>query len=1399
TGTITYTPAPDFNPVDPFEYEITDDGSPTPPQTSRGRAQISVSPVNDAPRLADDMAFADEEETIEIPVLANDSDVDGSLVPATLALVSPPAHGAASVNTGAGIITYTPAAEFNGADTFTYRVFDNGSPQPPQSAAATITVVVGAVNDTLGARDDFATTNEDVPAVIVVLVNDVDIDGDILASSVTIVSAAANGTTDVNTATGVVTYTPNENFNGTDTFAYEVMDVGLPLPPTTSGATVAVTVNSVNDAPVLAAPLARQGLQDSDIAIDGVAVADADVGESAPAHLQVSLEVSDGTLDLDLGVNSGILVADGGVGGPSMVLVGGVEGLNAALATLRYHSDPLHYGLDTIAIAVSDLGNTGGGGPLTDSSDVVIALAPTLMEVSTLVDEVDGDVSPQDLSLREAITEMTSGGRIVFAPELSGTLSLDSRFGEFTIDKSLIIDGPGAALITISGGLDSRIFNVTDGDASPNKNVVIRGLTLTDGAPGPGLNGGAIDNTEDLFLDRCVIFGNSAENGGGIYSRGALTLVDCSGSGNSALDSGGFLLSLPSETAVIRRSTIAGNEAKEGGGIMNVGALLLENSTLSGNRATQNGGAIYHGAAASLVLLNATVTGNIADANATSSGLGGGIFVVTGASPADLRNCIVAGNFDTPNNAGGGVVHPDLSGAFVGDHSNVVGLPAGASGLGGSDQFFSDIGISEIDELIDPVLSDNGGTAATHALTLFGPGVSAGDNAFITVPPLEEGPFVDQRGAGFDRIEVGTVDVGAVEMQSAGDSLTVLVQPADEQRASTAFLPIHFDVIFSDPVRGFGVNDVTNEGTASGFVFTVTRITDARYLLTADSALVIDEGTIVPVIRLGAATDSWDRENSVSTAPSGGVTYDTQLDSDGDGFLDLQESMADIDSDGIPNYLDEDSDGDGVPDSLERTAGTDPYDIENPDATLIVAPPAISVENEGGAAQIEIFNSSAMSLSWQAEVIAGGEWLTIDSGAAGTDAGLIEVSYIENVDAEARGGVIRITALGAVGFPLDVMVSQQGCVPDSLENVTAAGVPESQTVELAWDAVDGATGYEVYRSEIEDFASAELLVAVEGLTYTAEQGTPGAFGCQPSDPTAYTYWVVAVNDCGPSFPTLATADFKRTTGIYETVFPSKVLDQWTRYALADSTLAIRIRGAEAIDPTTVWGSVHTDGFDSTDVAWMPIDGDAADGWAMYRPAAPWQYGSVVTMVAGALTTSGAPIGPYSYSFVVESELDSRSRGPQFGPGTVGNVGVSTIQIGPETAYRIGPDTVFDSPIDIWLPLPDGVRPGSVRLEYRVNVDGVSKWYSADEIDGWLAPNSIGSSTSDGTTYIGFTARHAGTVRLTAIAATANGLAAVMPLAGISNAGDVAAFAIILMLCVAAGRRSARKRQFIDRQ
>lgn len=181
-----------------------------------------------------DLAQTDEDAAVTTPVLANDAGLADA--PIVVTIDSQPAHGTAVVS-GTGV-TYTPAADWNGTDTYAYRITDGDG----QTDTATVTVTVAPVNDAPVATDDDVAGAAGVTAIPVdVLSNDTDVDGDALA--VRAVTQGAHGSVTVG-ADGGVAYRPSSpEFQGTDAFTYVVEDLG----GLSDWATVSVTIGPALD------------------------------------------------------------------------------------------------------------------------------------------------------------------------------------------------------------------------------------------------------------------------------------------------------------------------------------------------------------------------------------------------------------------------------------------------------------------------------------------------------------------------------------------------------------------------------------------------------------------------------------------------------------------------------------------------------------------------------------------------------------------------------------------------------------------------------------------------------------------------------------------------------------------------------------------------------------------------------------------------------------------------------------------------------------------------------------------------------------------------------------------------------------------------------------------------
>lgn len=205
--------------------------------------------ANHPPVAVNDTAIADEDTAVDIDVIVNDTDPDGDAL--SVASIANVVGGTAVLQDDGRTVRFTPASNANDANTpsgfsFTYRATDGAA---TSASEATVTITVNAVNDGPAAANDAYSTNEDSGLTVAtpgVLGNDTDADSANLTAI--LVTTTTHGTLTLN-ANGSFTYTPNGNFNGSDSFTYKANDGSLD----SNVATVTITVTPVNDRPILSA------------------------------------------------------------------------------------------------------------------------------------------------------------------------------------------------------------------------------------------------------------------------------------------------------------------------------------------------------------------------------------------------------------------------------------------------------------------------------------------------------------------------------------------------------------------------------------------------------------------------------------------------------------------------------------------------------------------------------------------------------------------------------------------------------------------------------------------------------------------------------------------------------------------------------------------------------------------------------------------------------------------------------------------------------------------------------------------------------------------------------------------------------------------------------------------
>ncbi len=345
--------------------------------------------------------------------------------------------------------------------------------------------------------------------------------------------------------------------------------------------------------------------------------------------------------------------------------------------------------------------------------------------VNTLAEHADGTCGALDCTLLDAINAANAASNantITFKAGLSGTITNTLLPDGLELQTPVTISGPGARILSLSGGGIGRVFWV-----QPGGSATISGLTLTNsGVVG---SGGAIFNQGTLTLRACAVLNNRGGSGGGVANAGTLNVFNCTFAGNSS----------------------TGN----GGAVRNTGTAKISNSTLWNNIAVSSGAITSSGtsaAPAKISLDNCTIAGNIASA---AGAYGGGINNY-GVSTVELGNTIVANNTATNGS--------DLSGAFVSLDYNLIrtfqAAYASFTGSTSNSQFNQDPKLSVSG------LRNNGGPTDTLALASGSPAIDKGKSF---------GATTDQRGfnrpvnivslapaPGGDDNDIGAYEVGGV-------------------------------------------------------------------------------------------------------------------------------------------------------------------------------------------------------------------------------------------------------------------------------------------------------------------------------------------------------------------------------------------------------------------------------------------------------------------------------------------------------------------------------------------------------------------------------------------------------------------------------------------------------------
>jgi hypothetical protein len=331
----------------------------------------------------------------------------------------------------------------------------------------------------------------------------------------------SGGQTAVNLALDGMIYTPDPGYVGMDTLTIELDDQGSTGAggPMMATQALPITITPVNDAPVLTLPGTQSTNEDVSLtfaAVNGNAItaADVDVNETIGGEVEVTLGVNNGTLTLSTiaGLTGDTDGSDG-----ALQFQGTLNAVNVALSGLRYTPTANFSGTDTLDVEVSDLGNTGTGGILTDDGSVAINVAavndaPVNSLQSTTATVSEDPMSPLEfstgtsrlISVSDADVQATEDVQVTLTVNngtltLNGTAGLSFVFndangtgsGDGTDDSTMTFRG---TLADINAALDGLNFE-PNADYSGSAT-----LTITSNDLGQNGSGGAKTDTDTVTI-----------------------------------------------------------------------------------------------------------------------------------------------------------------------------------------------------------------------------------------------------------------------------------------------------------------------------------------------------------------------------------------------------------------------------------------------------------------------------------------------------------------------------------------------------------------------------------------------------------------------------------------------------------------------------------------------------------------------------------------------------------------------------------------------------------------------------------------------------------------------------------------------------------------------------------
>ncbi len=749
------------------------------------------------------------------------------------------------------------------------------------------------------------------------------------------------------------------------------------------------------------------------------------------------------------------------------------------------------------------------------SFEVFSLTGPLTVGINT--DEVDTIVSPEDLSLREAIllANASPGADIISFASQTNSAEFDLSLGQLVIRDALTLTGNGAAKTVLDGLLASRILDIS----SSSETVTISDMTLKNGRTlHDGLfwaddfyGGGAVRSaaTGGLTLSQVTLSGNStigdyAPGGAVNASSGSLTISRSLLSGNTTSGYGSFggAVSAGNGTNLtIADSTVSGNSTtgrwSYGGAIYsNGGDVSISRSTLSGNQTTGTGAiggavAFYDSSGnGKLLISNSTISGNKTSGENAN---GGGLYSTR--NDVILSQSTLSGNATSGVNANGG-------GLFV--SSFVSGQPVAKSLL---------VSQSTI-TLNSTVQGTAGGISSGVDMTLRN-SILASNSDIGTAPDIElaSGKLLSARYSLIGRSN-GTIltpttgtkpdaDGNFVGGSTLATGINPQLSPLQNNGGPVfTHLPLSGSLAIDRGLNALAV-DVTAVAPAPALLqdqrgTSYTRILDGDHLGTGSAAAIVDMGAAeFSGLRLISPNPNAFtlRPTMRWTAIAGAVSYDVHINNDSTGAAKFHLANSPTNSYTPPvdlalgkftmwirpNFATGTSSW-----SAPQTFSLLPAVTWKPmERTQLVAKPALQWDAMPGAVKYDLWGNNFST----------GQTQTVRVNVVGT-------SWTPPADLSMGVHRFWIRAIDAKGNAGTWSVLYEALVVPAVKPLTPGAATFDRTPDFSWSPVTGAVSYELY---VKNQNSGTMLInglSVAGTTYTPSANiTDGP----------YRWWVLAVS------------------------------------------------------------------------------------------------------------------------------------------------------------------------------------------------------------------------------------------------------------------------------------------------